>query len=60
MEESFGMCLHTDVDDSSMEFLLNSKNVTIFKEADGKTRISFKASRKLLEEVKRILNSINI
>lgn len=60
MEECFGMNLTADADSNSMEFLLDSRNVTTFKQVDGKTRISFKASRKLFNEMKRILNSVNI
>lgn len=58
MKECFGMCLTKDIDNSTVDYLLDSENIITLKEADGRTRISFKASRELLEEMKRILNAI--
>lgn len=52
------MCLTKDIDNSTVDYLLDSENIITLKEADGRTRISFKASRELLEEMKRILNAI--
>ena len=57
MEEYIGMCLHEDIDDNIIELLLNS-NITS-KDVGGRTRI-FRASEKLLEEMRRLLDSNNI